>query len=159
MLDPVYNGTLCRPHTTPPPQPRPTRHRNRKSAHRYEKTLPEREWGTKADETERQEKKKKRDRTSRITKYVTITETSDNPVGLIFFHASSIRRSTDFFTEFFHPVVHGILFTFFFFLTLRVLRMPAEAAKNDVDGSCDVMTVTLSKSAGRQPIRRFSGPP
>jgi hypothetical protein len=28
----------------------------------------------------------------------------------------------------------------------------AEDDKNDLDGSCDVMAVTLSKSAGRQPI-------
>jgi hypothetical protein len=42
---------------------------------------------------------------------------------------------------------------------LRALRMPAEAAeddKNGIDGGCDVMKVTLSKSEGR---RRFSGPP
>jgi hypothetical protein len=40
--------------------------------------------------------------------------------------------------------------------------MPPEAGeggKNDVDGGCDVMNVTLRTSAGRQPMARSTAPP
>jgi hypothetical protein len=91
----------------------------------------------------------------RITKYVT-NGNEGRPVGLNFSRIFylSVR---DFFTDFFTRCSR-ILFMYM----LRALRMPADAAeddKNGIDGGCDVMKVTLSKSAEREPIRRFSGPP